>query len=140
MKIIFLLVFLSLSIYAQTINEQIHSLEHATPKERVSLMNSIKQKLVMMNEDERVQTLTVLKARIHRERAEEHNYNQQRENINAPQQHDNHEMMHQGERASHTSEHGDKTDTKGHSEEHTKRPIKHSEIHDNAHKRDGRGR
>jgi len=134
-------VFLSLSIYAETINAQIHALEYATAKERVSLMNSIKQKLVMMNADERVQTLAVLKARLHRARGEEHNYNQRGENISAHPEHDNHEMMHQGVRASHhTSCHGDKGDTKGHSEGHTKRPTKHSETHDSSHNHDGRGR
>jgi len=114
MKIIFLSVFLSLFIYAQNINTQIHALKHATPKERVALMNSIKQKLVMMNEDERVQTLSVLKARIHRERGEEHNDNQHNENISSHPQHNNHEMMHQSTEGAHMLHHNNNTDKVGH--------------------------
>jgi len=133
MKIIFLFLFLSLSIYAQTINAQIHALEHASPKERVSLMNSIKKKLVMMNEDERVQTLGVLKARLHRGRGKEHNDTPRRENINSHEEQHNHEMMHQGVRGSHhQSDHDTKGDKKGH--------TKHSTMHNKAYDSNSRGR
>jgi len=115
MKVIFLLIFVLLPICAKTINMQIHALEHATPEERVSLMNSIKQKLVMMHENERVQTLGVLKARLHQVSGEEHNYNQRKENVGSHLQHDSHEMMHQDMKGSHTLHHNINAGSAGHS-------------------------
>ena len=64
MRIFFSLTLLSLFLYSETINEQIHALEDATPKERVSLMNSIKEQLVSMNEDKRMQTIETLREKI----------------------------------------------------------------------------
>ena len=64
MRIFFSLTLLSLFLYSETINEQIHALEDATPKERVRLMNSIKEQLVSMNEEKRMQTIETLREKI----------------------------------------------------------------------------
>jgi len=136
MKIIFLFLFLSLSIYAQTINAQIHALEHASPKERVSLMNSIKKKLVMMNEDERRQTLGILKAKLHRRR-EEHNDNQRIGNISSHEEQYNHEMMHQGVKGSHTLHHDNNSNNTGHDNGGDK--VEHDNGGDKASGHDGKG-
>ena len=65
MRVLFSLIFLSLFLYSQTINEQIHALQEATPKERVALMNSIKEQLVTMNEEKRMQTIEALREKLH---------------------------------------------------------------------------
>jgi len=64
MKIIFSLIFLSLSLLSETINEQIHSLETATPQERVALMNHIKEQLISMNEEKRMKALSKLRVKL----------------------------------------------------------------------------
>ncbi len=58
------LIFLSLFLYSENINEQIHALQNATPKERVELMNSIKEQLISMNEEKRIQTLETLRDKL----------------------------------------------------------------------------
>ena len=65
MRVIFSLIFLSLFLCSQTINEQIHALEDSTPKERVDLMNSIKEQLVSMNEEKRMQIIETLREKLH---------------------------------------------------------------------------
>lgn len=65
MKIHFLLIFVSLFLWSQSFNAQIHALEKATPKERVALMNHIKKQLITMNQKERMKTLKALKAKLH---------------------------------------------------------------------------
>jgi hypothetical protein len=52
---------------AQSINEQIQALEDATPKKRVELMNHIKEQLIIMNQDERMETIHLLKSQLHNE-------------------------------------------------------------------------
>ncbi len=64
MQVIVSLIFLSLLLWSQTINEQIHALEKATPQERVELMNSIKKQLVSMNAQKRMETIEALRAKI----------------------------------------------------------------------------
>lgn len=64
MKIIIVLL-ISVSIACtQTINEQIKSLEQLTPKERVVLMNHIKEQLIEMNQNERMNTIEKLRAKM----------------------------------------------------------------------------
>jgi hypothetical protein len=71
MKIFYILsLFLSL-LSALSINEQIRSLEGATPKERVALMNHIKEQLIEMNQNERMDTIHLLKSQFHSERGVE---------------------------------------------------------------------
>ena len=52
---------------SQSINEQIQALEEATPKKRVELMNHIKEQLIIMNQDERMETIDLLKSQLHNE-------------------------------------------------------------------------
>ncbi|CAA6826037.1 MAG: Unknown protein [uncultured Sulfurovum sp.] len=56
---------ISISIaFTQTINEQIKSLEYVTPTERVALMNQIKEQLIEMNQNERMNTIEKLRAKM----------------------------------------------------------------------------
>jgi hypothetical protein len=61
---LFLWMFLPLLLSAETINEQIHALQNATPQERVELMNSIKEQLISMNENKRMATLASLREKL----------------------------------------------------------------------------
>ena len=72
MRVIFSLIFLSLFLLSETINEQIHALEIATPQERVALMNHIKKQLISMNEEKRMQTLGALRAKLQAKNEENH--------------------------------------------------------------------
>ncbi len=65
MKIIFSLICISIFLLSATINEQIHALEDASPKERVALMNHIKEQLIEMNHEERMNTITALQEKLH---------------------------------------------------------------------------
>jgi hypothetical protein len=64
MRVIFILIFFSLLVWSQTINEQIHALDKATPKERVALMNSIKEQLISMNTERRMKTIASLQSKL----------------------------------------------------------------------------
>jgi hypothetical protein len=64
MRVMVSLIFLSLFLYGQTINEQIHALEEATAEERVELMNNIKKQLVSMNTERRMLTIGVLREQL----------------------------------------------------------------------------
>lgn len=78
MKIVIMLMF-SLSIaFTLTLDEQIKLLEHATPKERVELMNKIKEQLIEMNQNERMNTIEKLRAKM----------NPSKENGDTPEQTD----------------------------------------------------
>ena len=72
MKVIFSLIFFSLFLLSETLNEQIHALEDATPQERVALMNHIKEQLISMNEEKRMQTLGALRAKLQAKNEENH--------------------------------------------------------------------
>jgi len=72
MRIVFLLIFSSLLLLSETINEQIHALETATPQERVELMNHIKEQLISMNEENRMKTLSKLRAKLQDKHEESH--------------------------------------------------------------------
>lgn len=65
MKIIFSWIVISILLFADTINEQIHALENASPTQRVALMNQIKSQLVSMNEKKRKNTLSKLRKKLH---------------------------------------------------------------------------
>ncbi|HHS93114.1 MAG TPA: hypothetical protein ENK82_07190 [Campylobacterales bacterium] len=102
MKIIFSLIFLSLFLLSETINEQIHALEDATPEKRVELMNHIKEQLISMNEAERMKTLGALKAKLHPKEEEtpssnhemgRHNDSKTHENDSMHSKHEIHEKM-----------------------------------------------
>jgi len=105
MRLIFSLIFLSLSLLSETINEQIHALETATPQERVELMNHIKEQLISMNEENRIQTLETLRANIQTKHEENYSDNHEmigeknsKENINhqmSPHFEMHEEMMHE---------------------------------------------
>jgi len=65
MRLLFIIM-LSISIsIAEDINEQIKSLEEATPQERVELMNHIKEQLIEMNQHERMNTIEKLRSKLH---------------------------------------------------------------------------
>lgn len=68
--IIVLLISVSMAC-TQTINEQIKSLEQLTPKERVVLMNHIKEQLIEMNQNERMNTIEKLRAKMNPSQKEE---------------------------------------------------------------------
>jgi len=95
MRIIISLIFSSLFSCSQTINEQIHLLEDATPKERVALMNSIKEQLVSMNEETRIDTINTLRKKL------QHNNKTSHQNSNVNNIQDEHtskrEKVHQEE-------------------------------------------
>jgi uncharacterized membrane protein YukC len=64
MKIAIILI-TSISIaFTQSLDEQIKSLESVTPKERVELMNKIKEQLIEMNQNERMNTIEKLRAKM----------------------------------------------------------------------------
>lgn len=61
-----LIMILSISLSAEeSINEQIKSLEQATPQERVEVMNHIKEQLIEMNQNERMNTIAKLREKLH---------------------------------------------------------------------------
>jgi len=66
MKIFFLFFCMSMLLLSQSINEQIHALEDATPEKRVELMNHIKEQLIAMNHEKRMKTIHTLQAKLQR--------------------------------------------------------------------------
>ena len=99
MKIFYILsLFLSL-LSALSINEQIRSLERATPKERVALMNHIKEQLIEMNQNERMDTIHLLKSQFHSERGVEgrnHESLSQEQSLHDHQLHQHHILLEEG--------------------------------------------
>ncbi len=77
MRVIFILIFFSLFLWSQTINEQLHALDKATPKERVALMNSIKEQLVRMNTERRMKTIETLQDKLQHKNAHQENAHQE---------------------------------------------------------------
>jgi len=69
MRLFLQFIIITLLCSAQSINEQLKELEHAPPKQRVELMNHIKEQLILMNQEQRVQTINKLRAKLqpHRE-------------------------------------------------------------------------
>ncbi len=67
MKIIYSVLIVCSLLNSQSINEQIQALEEATPEKRVELMNRIKEQLIIMNQDERMETIGLLKSQLHNE-------------------------------------------------------------------------
>ena len=64
MKIAIILIISFSMAFTQTINEQIKSLESLSPKERVNVMNHIKEQLIEMNRNERMRTIEKLRAKM----------------------------------------------------------------------------
>ena len=64
MKIFFSLIITTVLIFSQTINEQIHALENASPQKRVELMNHIKEQLISMNHEKRMKTIANLQKKL----------------------------------------------------------------------------
>jgi len=122
MRIFFSLTLLSLFLYSETINEQIHALEDATPKERVKLMNNIKKQLVSMNAEKRTLTLKTLRKKLqhkskssheineHGEVAKKHTSHNESSNIdNELHQHEQHHENRQEENHAEETNHNDGT-------------------------------
>ena len=115
MRVIFSLIFFSLFLLSETINDQIHALDDATPKERVELMNHIKEQLISMNEEKRTQTLDALRAKlqaknekqnseVHERNRENHSKNNKQHQKNLPYKIDERIMEHQEENFHHINE------------------------------------
>ena len=64
MKMLFSLIITTVFLFSQTINEQIHALEDASPEQRVELMNSIKKQLISMNQEKRMKTIGDLQKKL----------------------------------------------------------------------------
>ena len=64
MKLFISLFIITNILFSQTINEQIHALEKASPQERVKLMNNIKKELMNMNEEKRMSTISSLREKL----------------------------------------------------------------------------
>jgi len=64
MRLFLQFIIITLLCSAQSINEQLKELEHAPPKQRVELMNHIKEQLILMNQEQRVQTINKLRAKL----------------------------------------------------------------------------
>jgi len=76
MKIVFSFLCMSMVLFSQSINEQIHALEDATPEKRVELMNHIKEQLIAMNHEERMKTIRTLQKELQKKHTYQHNRNQ----------------------------------------------------------------
>jgi len=64
MRLFLQFIIMTLLCSSQSINEQIKELEHAPPKQRVELMNHIKEQLILMNQEQRVETISKLRAKL----------------------------------------------------------------------------
>jgi len=64
MRLFLQFIIITLLCSAQSINEQLKELEHAPPQKRVELMNHIKEQLILMNQEQRVQTINKLRAKL----------------------------------------------------------------------------
>ncbi|HHH50930.1 MAG TPA: hypothetical protein ENK76_00970 [Campylobacterales bacterium] len=64
MRLFLQFILMTLLCSAQSINEQLKELEHAPPKQRVELMNHIKEQLILMNQEQRVDTINKLRAKL----------------------------------------------------------------------------
>jgi septal ring factor EnvC (AmiA/AmiB activator) len=103
MRIFSLLILINTLLFSQTINEQIHALEDASPEKRVELMNHIKEQLITMNQEERMKTLNTLRAKLQptKQSSSEHQRESSptSEHLNSLEHHEIQEQMlhHQGE-------------------------------------------
>ncbi len=109
MRIFCSLIFLSLFLYSENINEQIHALQNATPQERVKLMNSIKEQLISMNEEKRIQTLETLRDKLQHNSEVRHESNEVKNemtnHMEIVEERSSHENMFEYEEASHMQNH-----------------------------------
>lgn len=108
------LIFLSLFLYSENINEQIHALQNATPQERVELMNSIKEQLISMNEEKRIETLETLRNKLQHNCEAKHEPNEVKNemgnhnkmpNHRSVEERTSHENMFEHEEVSHMQNH-----------------------------------
>ena len=64
MRLLFQLIILTILGFSQNINEELKELSSATPEKRVELMNHIKEQLIIMNQQERIETIAKLRAKL----------------------------------------------------------------------------
>ena len=64
MRLLFRLIILTILGFSQTINDELKELNGATPARRVELMNHIKEQLIIMNQQERSETIAKLRAKL----------------------------------------------------------------------------
>ena len=64
MRLVFQLIILTILGFSQTINDELKGLSGATPAKRVELMNHIKEQLIIMNQQERSETIAKLRAKL----------------------------------------------------------------------------
>jgi len=96
MKIIYSLLIVCSLLSSQSINEQIQALEEATPEKRVELMNHIKEQLIIMNQDERMETIDLLKSQLHNENSVAEERHQELAQNHLNEEHELHEhQLHQ---------------------------------------------
>jgi hypothetical protein len=95
MRVIFILIFFSLFLCSQTINEQIHALDKATPTERVALMNSIKEQLISMNTERRMKTIASLQAKL-QHKSEEQEVANETQNVHTEETKESHSHVKEG--------------------------------------------
>ena len=120
---IFSLVVTTVLLFSETINEQIHALESASPQERVELMNSIKMQLISMNHEERMKTignlqkkLQVKHTQMNAETAHEHeSQNDDRDEAKNEHQLEQHEMQEHMMNRSHGEGSGRRQSSSNHS-------------------------
>ena len=64
MKTVYILLLVGSTLFSRNINDQIRTLQNLSPTKRVAMMNRIKKQLVLMNRQERVKTINLLKRKI----------------------------------------------------------------------------
>ncbi len=98
MKLLFQLIILTILGFSQTINDELKELSNATPERRVELMNHIKEQLIIMNQQERNETIDKLRAKLQPRSPQLNQHNQvytnhQMEPKHIPM-HNNHQEIH----------------------------------------------
>ena len=82
-KVTFLLLSVAFS-NADDINKQIAALKEAAPKERVEMMNRLKEKIAAMNEHERANAIETIQETLKKETDTNQNHFERRMNQNSP--------------------------------------------------------
>lgn len=65
MRVLWVLCWMSILGFSQSLDEQLSRLEEMNPSERVALMNQIKEELMEMNQEERLESIEKLRAKFH---------------------------------------------------------------------------
>jgi hypothetical protein len=94
MKIVYITLLISSILFSQSLNSQIKKLENSSPKERVALMNDIKTQLILMNENDRMNTIHLLKARVSSKNSIDINHQQFYKNHSNLEQHTHKTNLH----------------------------------------------